>query len=66
MVTLRTQAAHFPRAQGWAKPARVLVAWTQRARTRAALRQLNDHLLDDIGISRATAHDEANRVFWKA
>ena len=65
MATLRTQAAHFPGIRFWSKPVRVLVAWSQRTRTRAALGQLDDHLLRDIGISRAMAQDEANRAFWK-
>ncbi len=31
---------------------------------RHSLRSLDDHLLDDIGVSRSAAEKEANRPFW--
>lgn len=31
---------------------------------RARLDMLDDHLLSDIGIDRAAAHEEAHRPFW--
>ncbi|MGY8998213.1 MAG: DUF1127 domain-containing protein, partial [Alphaproteobacteria bacterium] len=34
--------------------------------TRAALRNLDDRLLRDMGIDRAAASKEARRPFWKA
>ncbi|PMR70146.1 DUF1127 domain-containing protein [Halomonas heilongjiangensis] len=37
----------------------------QRRRSRRRLAQLDPHLLDDIGISRATAEREARKPFWK-
>jgi len=39
----------------------------QRNRQRAALRDLADdrHLLDDIGLTRQQAMDEANKPFWE-
>lgn len=44
------------------------LAWLDRAlerrRSRLALRELDDHFLKDIGISRADAEREARRPFW--
>lgn len=49
-------------------PERVAV-WQARARTRSQLRALlahsGDHLLKDIGVSRAAALYELNKPFWK-
>jgi uncharacterized protein YjiS (DUF1127 family) len=42
----------------------VLGTWMARARERRALRELNDHLLDDIGITRADARREWDKPFW--
>jgi uncharacterized protein YjiS (DUF1127 family) len=41
--------------------------WTERSRRRAALRDLShdQHLLDDLGITRQEALEEANRPFWE-
>jgi uncharacterized protein YjiS (DUF1127 family) len=39
--------------------------WRGRARQRRALMELSDHLLRDIGISRADALCEATRPFWR-
>lgn len=39
-------------------------AWREVSRQRNELRDLSDQLLKDIGISRADAIREANRVFW--
>jgi uncharacterized protein YjiS (DUF1127 family) len=43
-----------------------LLAWHERARQRRALRHLSDDLLGDIGISRAAALAEAQKVWWRA
>jgi uncharacterized protein YjiS (DUF1127 family) len=40
-------------------------AW-RRQRTRAALAQLDEHLLKDIGVTYAEAENEANKPFWQA
>lgn len=37
-----------------------------RARQRAQLAQLPEHLLKDIGISKTDALQEANKPFWQA
>ncbi len=39
--------------------------WTQRARQRRHLAQLDEHLLKDIGIEPLIAEWEANKPFWK-
>jgi uncharacterized protein YjiS (DUF1127 family) len=42
-----------------------MLTWQQRARERAQLMQLSDHMLRDIGLSRATAAGEADKPFWR-
>ena len=44
--------------------AAVIVSWSERRRSRIALKHLDDHLLRDIGLSRAEADEEARRPFW--
>jgi uncharacterized protein YjiS (DUF1127 family) len=39
--------------------------WRRRARSRQQLRELNDHLLKDIGLSREVACYEAAKSFWR-
>ena len=38
--------------------------WMERSRQRQALRDLDDHHLKDIGLSRAAAMTEARKPFW--
>lgn len=42
------------------------LGWNRRAMERARLRELPDHLLSDMGISRHDADLEADKPFWKA
>lgn len=42
-----------------------LAAWNERRRQRLALEALPDHILSDIGVSRADADNEATKPFWK-
>ncbi|MFQ5994460.1 MAG: DUF1127 domain-containing protein [Acidiferrobacterales bacterium] len=56
----------------WDAPAAVfgraldtLLKWQERARQRHALRELDDHLLKDVGISRADVEREAGKPFWR-
>lgn len=44
---------------------RALLAWRERARGRQQLAGLDDHLLRDIGIDRASAAYEADKRFWQ-
>jgi uncharacterized protein YjiS (DUF1127 family) len=40
--------------------------WQQRARGRQQLREFDDHMLRDIGITRLQAEAEATKPFWRA
>ncbi len=42
-----------------------LLLWHERAKSRRALLAMDDRLLSDIGIDRATAQVEGERPFWK-
>ena len=44
----------------------VLETWSARREQRRTLRTLPDHLLQDIGRSRADAEAEAAKPFWQA
>lgn len=58
------QTAHRP-AHWMARLVKTLKLWRTRAKQRHHLMQLDDHLLSDIGISRAEAEREARKPFWK-
>ena len=47
------------------KAAEATQPWHERWRQRQALLRLDDHLLKDIGVSRAEAEEEAVKPFWK-
>jgi uncharacterized protein YjiS (DUF1127 family) len=59
--------AHSPQFNSWSTWLRRLLRFADKARQRDALRALadNKHLLDDIGLSRREALDEADRPFWQ-
>jgi Domain of unknown function (DUF1127) len=40
------------------------LVWTDRARQRRQLAELSDHMLRDIGLTRADAWAEADKPFW--
>ncbi|MBP2227508.1 uncharacterized protein YjiS (DUF1127 family) [Azospirillum agricola] len=42
-----------------------MATWSERRRQRLALESLPDHLLADIGVSRADASQEAEKPFWR-
>jgi uncharacterized protein YjiS (DUF1127 family) len=42
-----------------------LRVWRARRRQRQTLAALNDHLLNDIGVSRNEARREAAKPFWR-
>ena len=48
-----------------ARAAARVLRWHELARQRRALLALNEHMLEDIGISRAEAEREASRPFWR-
>ena len=39
--------------------------WLERARQRRQLAELSDHLLRDIGLTRADAWAESDKPFWR-
>ena len=43
----------------------MLVTWSERQRQRRLLRELDDHVLRDIGLSRAQVEAEADKPFWR-
>lgn len=43
-----------------------LIAWQQRYELRRHLLEMDDHLLEDVGISRDQARQEAAKPFWRA
>ncbi|MEL6979646.1 MAG: DUF1127 domain-containing protein [Pseudomonadota bacterium] len=45
---------------------RVLVLWRFRSHSRAELRRMDDRALEDVGLSRETALEEARKPFWRA
>jgi uncharacterized protein YjiS (DUF1127 family) len=69
-ATLAGQTTHLPAhlvARGWfANASEQALAWLQRARQRRQLQQLGDHMLKDIGISRADVEAEVAKPFWRA
>ncbi|MAC82389.1 MAG: hypothetical protein CML66_30540 [Rhodobacteraceae bacterium] len=46
------------------KVATLITQWDHRYRSRNDLARLEDHLLDDIGMTRKDAMKEAKRPFW--
>jgi uncharacterized protein YjiS (DUF1127 family) len=43
----------------------VLLLWLQRRRERRQLAGLSDHMLKDIGVTRADIDVETRKVFWR-
>ena len=50
---------------GLAAVVRTVAVWSGRSRQRHVLRNLDSHILRDIGVDRWDAMDEARRPFWK-
>jgi len=52
---------------GWIDSASSLLArWLHTSRSRQTLDELDDHMLRDIGLTRAEARREAEKFFWQA
>ena len=43
----------------------LLLTWHERARQRRHLQSLSDHMLRDIGLTRADVFAEAAKPFWR-
>ena len=67
-IVARRGAVDGPtRGRRWIRRAvDMVLTWHGRARERRQLLELSDHMLRDIGISRADAIGEAERPFWRA
>jgi uncharacterized protein YjiS (DUF1127 family) len=52
-------------ASGVQRLVTLLLTWQQRARDRRQLESLSDHMLRDIGLSRADVFAEASKPFWR-
>jgi uncharacterized protein YjiS (DUF1127 family) len=52
-------------ASGLQRAVTLLLIWRERARQRHQLQLLNDHMLRDIGLTRADVFAEASKPFWK-
>jgi len=46
------------------RAAATILLWHSRQNERQALRDLDGHLLEDIGKTHGQAHAEANKPFW--
>lgn len=46
-------------------PVAALLFWAARSATRHSLRNLDDHMLADIGLTRAQADFESAKPFWR-
>ena len=54
------------RAMNWMSEIVTLVGtWRERARSRRALQRLNNHLLNDIGLSKSDVSIETAKAFWE-
>jgi uncharacterized protein YjiS (DUF1127 family) len=47
------------------RAADLLLIWHERARQRRQLLSLNDHMLRDLGLTRADVLAEASKPFWR-
>jgi uncharacterized protein YjiS (DUF1127 family) len=52
-------------ARGTRQGVTLLLVWHERARQRRQLETLSDHMLRDIGLSRADVLAEATKPFWR-
>jgi uncharacterized protein YjiS (DUF1127 family) len=69
-VTLDAADAHAPPLEaaggGWVQRfADRLLTWLQRSRQRRQLATSSDHMLKDMGLSRADVDHETSRRFWQ-
>ena len=74
MASARVGTSHATLAGGvmvpapWASAAVVIedmLAWFERVRQRRQLGELSDHMLKDIGLTRADVEAEVTKPFWR-
>jgi uncharacterized protein YjiS (DUF1127 family) len=66
VVSLQCASRSWPRAlkAALARLVDLVMTWQERAYTRRKLLGLDDRMLRDIGIDRATAQHEGEKPFW--
>jgi uncharacterized protein YjiS (DUF1127 family) len=52
--------------QSVSRAAEVGLTWLERSRQRRRLGELSDHMLRDIGLTRADAWSETEKPFWRS
>ncbi|MGX0975840.1 uncharacterized protein YjiS (DUF1127 family) [Roseovarius sp. MBR-51] len=65
LALLNDQARLPPVAHILIAMAIMVTKWDQHRRTRKALNGLEPHLLEDVGLTRDAAYNEARKPFWK-
>lgn len=58
--------AHDPSQSLWQRAVDTVGRWNERSRQRRHLLELPDHLLRDIGVTRAEVEAETAKPFWRA
>jgi uncharacterized protein YjiS (DUF1127 family) len=64
-TSFASDRAPGPRLGGFGNIVAVVARWSERAAQRRRLRQLDDRLLHDMGLSRADVEQEASKPFWR-
>ncbi len=65
LALLNDQARLPPVAHVLIALAVMVTKWDRYRRTRKALNGLEQHLLEDVGLTRDVAYNEARKPFWK-
>ncbi len=47
------------------QPQKILLKWIERSRKRKELAKLDDHLLEDIAMTRQQVEEEISKPFWR-
>lgn len=58
--------ARHPGQSLWRRAVNTVGMWNDRSRQRRHLLELSDHLLRDIGVTRAEVEAGAGKPFWRA
>ena len=64
-VSWQRRGATMGNGRPWRRLLKTLRLWQDRARGRQQLREFDDHMLRDIGITRLQAEAEATKPFWR-
>jgi len=65
LMNLNTQTGMPLAARVAVKFAVAVTQWDTRRKTRRTLKELEPHLLNDIGLTRLSAQAEASKPFWQ-